>query len=273
MGPLARNREVESGLTFRHPQPYNNRARQVMAICRALVFCPEIARSRSNLVQLPRRKSETPVRQAGAYNGRMDPPDPARTTTLALLFEGALGLAALSVGWLVGHSPMVGIGSETGREQMTAIGWGLVATGPLLLALLAIDRFPVGPLRHLREVTAEVILQMFGGASILQLAVVSIAAGFGEELLFRGLAQAGIARLFSDPSGPWVALVISAVLFGLCHWLNATYALLAMLAGAYFGLIFLRTGSLWTPIVAHAAYDLLALVYLIRPKTLLGSMG
>src|SRR6476660_3844746 len=108
----------------------------------------------------------------------MDRSNPARTTYIALLFEGGLGLTALAIGWLVGHSPLVGIGSEEGREQITAIGWGLVATGPLLVALLAIDRVPIGPLRNLHEMTAEVILQMFGGASLAQLAAVAIAAGF-----------------------------------------------------------------------------------------------
>ena len=140
-----------------------------------------------------------------------------------------------------------------------------------MVALWAIDRFPIGPLAQLRDTTLQVVLQMFGGASLLQLAAVSLAAGFGEELLFRGLMQAGLSRLLPGPGGVWIALAIAAVLFGLCHWLNTTYAVLAMLAGAYFGFIFVMTGSILTPIVAHAAYDFLALSYLIQPKGLIGS--
>jgi membrane protease YdiL (CAAX protease family) len=70
------------------------------------------------------------------------------------------------------------------------------------------------------------------------------------------------------PEAPWIALIVSAVAFGMCHWLDAVYACLTMLAGVYFGLLLLWTGSLWTPIAAHAAYDLLALIYLIRPSRL-----
>jgi CAAX protease family protein len=203
----------------------------------------------------------------------MDPPDPARTTRIALLFEGGLGAAALAIGWLVGQWPLVGIGtrSDQAHHQFVAVLWGLAATGPLLAALFIIDRFPIGPLRYLRDRTAEVVSQMFGGASVAQLAAVAAAAGLGEELLFRGLVQEGLSRLIPGPWGPGMALAVAAALFGICHWLNTTYALLAMLAGAYFGLIFLMTGSLWTPVVAHAVYDLIALIYLVRPNKLIGS--
>jgi membrane protease YdiL (CAAX protease family) len=68
-----------------------------------------------------------------------------------------------------------------------------------------------------------------------------------------------------------MALGVASVVFGVCHWLNTTYAILAMLAGAYFGWLLIRTGSIWSPIVAHATYDFIALIYLIRPAKLLGS--
>ena len=203
----------------------------------------------------------------------MDNANPARTTLLALAFEGGLGAAALAAGWLLSHSPAVGMSfrSEVAREQILAIGWGLAATVPLLGALLLLDRFPVGPLKRLRELAHDLIAGMFRGASYLQLAIVSLAAGFGEELLFRGLAQAGVARLIGGEYSPWIALLIASVLFGVCHWLSTTYALLAMLAGLYFGLLLILTGSLWTPIIAHAAYDFIALIYLVQPKNLIRS--
>jgi uncharacterized protein len=196
--------------------------------------------------------------------------NPTRTTLVALLFEGGLGVAAFAIGWFLGYWPAIGMSVESGgtREQIEAIGWGLVATGPLILGLVAIDHIPLGSLTRLRETTEELVLQMFRGASLVQLAAVSIAAGLGEELLFRGLVQAGLANLIGGPHAPWIALAAASVLFGVCHWLSTTYAILAVLAGAYFGLLLILTGNLWTPIVAHAAYDLLALIYLVRPSHL-----
>jgi len=203
----------------------------------------------------------------------MDVPNPTRTTRLALVFEGGLGLAALIIGWLIGHWPPLGIGLTTGgfRSQISAVGYGLAATVPLLAALLAIDRAPIAALRRVREITHAAILQMFGGASVLQLAAVSMAAGWGEELLFRGLVQGTLSRVIPGHFAPWIAIAVASVLFGVCHWLNTTYAILAMLAGVYFGVIYLTTDNLLTPMTAHAAYDFLALIYLVRPAKLLTS--
>src|SRR5262245_18270926 len=176
----------------------------------------------------------------------MDGTDPARTTQIALVFECALGVVALLIGWLVNQWPMVGFSTlpEDVTQQIVAVGWGLVATGPLLVALVLMEQFPIGPLCGLREMTSEVILRMFGGASIAQLAAVAVAAGVGVELLFRGLVQAGVGRFFHIG----VAVVAASVLFGLCHWLNTTYAILAMLAGAYVGVCLIATGNILTPV-------------------------
>jgi uncharacterized protein len=201
----------------------------------------------------------------------MDTPTPADTTRLALMFEGGLGVAAVAIGWLVGQWPLVGL--ENGQQasnHIAAVGWGLVATGPLLVALLVVELLPFASLRRLSAMASEVILRMFGGASVLQLALVAIAAGCGEELLFRGLIQTGLSRLLGGGAGPVLALVSASVLFGVCHWLNTTYAVLAMLAGAYFGLLLLATGNILTPLTAHAAYDFVAMLYLVRPSKMLG---
>lgn len=203
----------------------------------------------------------------------MDSSEASRMVRLAIAFEMALGVAAVGIGWVVGHWPWVGVdlAGEHARGQVAAVGWGLVATGPLLVALFVCDRVPIGPLRGLRELTAEVITRMFRGATATQLGAVALAAGCGEELLFRGIVQSGLARLASDWPGQVGAILAASVIFGLCHWLNVTYAVLAMLAGAYFGLLLVLSGNILTPITAHAAYDFLALVYLIRPGSLLRS--
>jgi membrane protease YdiL (CAAX protease family) len=76
--------------------------------------------------------------------------------------------------------------------------------------------------------------------------------------------QAGLTELLGGWYGPAAAVALASVLFGACHWLNTTYAILAMFAGLYFGALLLLTGSLWTPLTAHATYDFVALVYLIQ---------
>jgi membrane protease YdiL (CAAX protease family) len=56
-------------------------------------------------------------------------------------------------------------------------------------------------------------------------------------------------------------------LFGALHALTPTYAILATLAGAYLGSVWLITGNLLVVIIAHGFYDFIALVYLLRVRT------
>jgi membrane protease YdiL (CAAX protease family) len=195
-----------------------------------------------------------------------------RTLALALLVEGGLGLAAIGIGWLFGHWPAIGMGwnSPTAVEQWRAIGLGIVGTVPLLLALGLLDFFPIAPLERVRQVAEDAIGQMFPQPRIWQLALVALAAGLGEELMFRGLLQAGLARWLTIPGGVWLALAAASLVFGAFHWLNTTYAILAALAGVYFGWLLIATGSLWPPIVAHALYDFAALWYLVRSNKMIG---
>lgn len=195
-----------------------------------------------------------------------------RSLFLALFVEGGLGVVALAVGWLVGHWPAIGIGwlSPSASDQLIAIGVGVVATFPLLVALAIVDRFPIGALDRVRQIAQEAISRMFPRPQIRQLALVAAVAGLGEELLFRGLVQAGLARLITIQGGPWIALLVASAVFGAFHWLNTTYALLAAVAGVYFGSLLMITGSLWPPIVAHALYDFAALWYLVRSNQVIG---
>jgi uncharacterized protein len=183
-----------------------------------------------------------------------------------LLVEGGLGLAALGIGRLLGHWPAIGIRAESSSavEQLHAIGLGVLATLPPLLALVVLEYVPIPSLEKVKDIALQAIRHIFPQPRWWQLAAVAAAAGFGEELLFRGLVQAGLAALVGGPYGPWIALAIASLVFGLFHWLNATYALLATVAGLYFGWLLIATESLWPPIVAHGLYDFIALVYLLR---------
>lgn len=81
--------------------------------------------------------------------------------------------------------------------------------------------------------------------------VIALAAGLGEEILFRGVLQ------------PLLGIVLASVIFGALHALSLGYFLFATVFGFYLGWVFEATGHLAVPIVAHAAYDVFAL-YLLR---------
>ena len=65
---------------------------------------------------------------------------------------------------------------------------------------------------------------------------------------------------------PWPAVAVTGLVFGLLHPVSLAYTVLAALAGAYFGALVVLTGNLLVPVVAHAGYDLVALLVLARMK-------
>jgi len=80
--------------------------------------------------------------------------------------------------------------------------------------------------------------------------MISFAAGFAEELLFRGVLQARFG------------IVIASIIFGLVHFISPLYVIITALMGLYIGAFYYFTESLLVPIQMHFIYDLGVLVYL-----------
>jgi len=92
--------------------------------------------------------------------------------------------------------------------------------------------------------------------------LVNIGVSIGEETVFRGYLLTGLKTAW----GKWIGLALMMVIFGLFH-LPAYFEggmrsgtltlaiLLASLFGLMFGLIYLRTGSLWLPVILHFTWN------------------
>lgn len=165
--------------------------------------------------------------------------------------------AAFAIGWLAGVPPF-----ERFRLDADAVGYGVAATLPLLGLLRWCLRTEWAPMRRLVELVEEHLTPYLAGASAGGIVLVSLMAGLGEEVLFRGVLQAGLAERLPA----WVAVGIAALLFGVAHWLTMSYAVLAGLIGIYLGILFLVTDNLLVPTVTHALYDVVALSILARMK-------
>jgi hypothetical protein len=174
---------------------------------------------------------------------------------LGCLFEGSLVGTAFLVAALLDF-PLL---DHFEWEPRAALLGGLAAL-PLfgMLALTMSSRASwLAPVRDFLNGTARMV---FGGWTTWHFGAISLLAGVGEELLFRGALQSGL----ESPLGVPGALLAASVLFGLCHWINHTYAFVAMAVGLYLGGLFLVTDNLLAPIVCHAVYDFGALVWLFR---------
>jgi membrane protease YdiL (CAAX protease family) len=145
------------------------------------------------------------------------------------------------VGWLVSINPL-----HPWSWNLRDTGYGMLATLPMLAFFFASMRFPLGPLRAIREFLVEHLGPILNQCTWYDLLLVAAMAGLGEEILFRGLLQ------------PWIGLFASNVVFGVVHSVTPLYAVLAALIGAYLGALQTVTNNLWPPVLAHALYDFVA---------------
>lgn len=185
----------------------------------------------------------------------------ARTFAMAMLFETGLGF----LGWLL--AGWAGVSLQT-RLAMSwpAVERGLLACVPMLMCLAAIGYSNWPPFVHLRQQVESLVRDVFGESSWIELALICVAAGLGEEMLFRGALQPWVARW----TNPTFAIAAIGILFGLAHSLSLTYFVAATLIGCYFGWLAESYDDLVAPIVAHAVYDFVALLFVRWRITRLG---
>ena len=174
----------------------------------------------------------------------------------AVAFEGALAVLAVFLGWLIGRPPLESL-HWVPADARLAVAAALIPLAILIPCIL----YPIGPLAELLRIVEETLVPLFAGCSIIDLAIISMLAGLGEEMLFRPIVQKSLEQLLG---GPWMGLAGAAVLFALAHWITTTYAVIAGLIGLYLGWLWMATGNLLVPIVTHAAYDFVVLVYLVK---------
>lgn len=192
----------------------------------------------------------------------IDPEDDRPGHGVVVLFtvfvEAGLAPFSIVVGWMLGHLPLQSF-SWNGRDALI----GAVAALPLFLLFLSMLRWPVGPLCRLKDLCELEVVPLFRESLWSELALISLSAGVGEEMLFRGVFQATFMEWFGTLWG----VVLAGLLFGLLHPMSVTYIAIAGLLGLYLGAIWIYNGNLLTVMVTHALYDFIALAYLIRLRS------
>lgn len=116
-------------------------------------------------------------------------------------------------------------------------------------------------MRQAEDSAAATIRLMQGGTSvgdlILNVLIIGVMAGLGEELLFRGTIQRMLA---TSGMNHHAAIWIVAVLFSAIHMQFFGFVP-RMLLGALFGYLLYWSGSLWLPIIVHAANNTMYVVF------------
>jgi membrane protease YdiL (CAAX protease family) len=91
--------------------------------------------------------------------------------------------------------------------------------------------------------------------SLLQVCIISPVI---EEILMRGFILGGLKEAY----GISLSLIISAVLFAVLHF-NMVQTLSAFICGIILGILFIKTGSIFSCILAHCGYNLISFLIMI----------
>lgn len=187
-------------------------------------------------------------------------------TTLAFLLGSALlPVALLAAAWVFGirrHKASVDLLGfrSTSVTSLTwlplvalSIGMFITAVYALLVNALGIDILV--PDQGLEEIAG-----LDGFAKLPTFAIVGLLAPFAEEVFFRGFLLAALVPVFGGLRGA----VVSSSVFSVAH-LNIGTLFPIFVMGMLLAWLYLRTGSVLPSFVAHAAQNILALIFLEIP--------
>jgi uncharacterized protein len=169
---------------------------------------------------------------------------PAAVPIATMLFAVSV---ALGVFLFVRQFDGVGYNVVWGRNAALAV---LLHFGLLVLVLI-----PLGSALHFIQFDpSPAHWKSLPGEALLIFLVVA----WPEELLFRGLLQNSLSRTFASENAGWFS---ASVIFGLAHianngiFPNWRYALLATIAGIFYGRAWRKTNSIFVSAIVHALVD------------------
>jgi uncharacterized protein len=185
------------------------------------------------------------------------PFSPERFFKNACLFEAALVLVAIVLGWLSGINPFANL-----HFSESAILYGILGTIPLFLLFLLLEQITADSVVTIRRFLLETLGPALNRCDWADLFMLAAIAGISEEVLFRGVIQPWMETVWGSAAG----LIGSNIVFGLVHAITPLYTVLATLVGIYLGLAMDVGGerNLLMPIIIHGLYDFLAFMALMR---------
>ncbi|MBC8033396.1 MAG: CPBP family intramembrane metalloprotease [Chitinophagaceae bacterium] len=86
---------------------------------------------------------------------------------------------------------------------------------------------------------------------LINMVLMALLPAIGEEILFRGLIQKGLIRVFRKV---WPGILVSAFIFSFIHFQFLTF-LTRFELGIILGALFWYSGSLWVPVLAHFVFN------------------
>ena len=143
--------------------------------------------------------------------------------------------------------------------------WRSISFAPIEIVLSVLGVLPMFLAFYVSGSLNDLVVRMFGRSlatlTVLDLALVSIVIGIGEEVLFRGVLQSALGR-----ESLMFGIVTANALFAACHAVNKTYFVTAFFVGCYLSALMTAgdNDNLLRPIFAHSVYDFAAFLMIRR---------
>ena len=179
------------------------------------------------------------------------PPPPLSRASLVIGLYGAMALVAIVLAAGRGDPDLYRLGAPSAAMLLL----GPLAGLALGLAVVGLTRFATARFQWARDLHVS-FRDLLGPLALRDIMILALASSVGEELLFRGALL------------PWLGVWAQALVFALLHVGPGKrflpWTLSALVLGAAFGELAVRTGSLGGPIAAHFAINFLNLRYIVR---------
>ena len=181
--------------------------------------------------------------------------DEPRNVAMLILLQGAVFFGiGLAIWYGSGRDPTAFLSWQAGDLAVAALTGGALI-GSMLAIARAFPGFVAWAAGQQRFLFAH-------GRRYrpLHILLLSIAAGVGEEALFRG----GLQTFAADHVPAWAAILAVSLLFTAVHLGSRGVAAFIFAYSAAFGLVYHATGSLLGVMLAHTAFDIWAIALIQR---------
>ena len=184
----------------------------------------------------------------------------------------AVWFAASRSGALLGFSAPAGMGFWIGSAVIAAV------IGVTWLSQIRITNTPERREEALTEINDIAPFIPRNRRELSHFSALSITAGICEEIVFRGYFIWYAMQFTGEIAfGTTIAVILSSMAFGIIHLYQGWKGMIRVFfTGLIFGVIYIVTGSLWVPMLAHAFVDISAgvfAVYLERMSKIDNSSG
>ena len=177
--------------------------------------------------------------------------------TALTLISGLLTLAVVLAFYLIRRKKLSEALWLRPVPAPTLLTGASLAPALYFVVIIVLAMLPAAWTENYGEASSEIVT-----GTVVGVISVALVAPVVEEVIFRGLIMTRLSRAIPG----WLAVLLSAVIFGLCHgelvWFCYTFVV-----GAFFAFIDLRAGSILPSILGHIMFNAIGQAMSFVPQT------